>query len=82
MIAVEPCPDHIYELPRDLARVTYAKDQPAILSADGRVTSAWYLTFKERLHILFFGRIWLQARGVAACSFVNRGADRGGAAWH
>lgn len=43
----------------------YAKDQPEYLplpvfkEQDGTVTSCWQMTFKERLQVLFSGKIWL-----------------------
>ena len=49
------------------ANCTYAKDQPQYLPlpahkspVNGRVTSCWALTWRERLRVLFTGRIWLQ----------------------
>lgn len=45
---------------------TYAKDQPEYLplpahqGCDGVVTSCWQLTMRERLKMLFTGRLWLQ----------------------
>jgi hypothetical protein len=55
--------------------VVIAKDQPAIalavlswstspmpahIGADGTVTCCWSLTWRERLRVLFAGRIWHQ----------------------
>lgn len=43
----------------------YAKDQPEYLplpvyrTADGMVISCWRLTLRERLRVLFAGKIWL-----------------------
>ena len=43
---------------------TYAKDQPEYLpfpvlkTADGEVISCWALTWRERLHVMFTGRLW------------------------
>ena len=43
---------------------TYAKDQPEYLplpvlkTAEGKVISCWALTWRERLRVLFMGRIW------------------------
>jgi len=42
----------------------FAKDQPEYLPlpayTDGnRVISCWYLTWKERLRVLFTGKLWL-----------------------
>ena len=45
--------------------VIYAKDQPqfsplpAYKWKDGHVVSRWKMSFKERLHCLFFGYIYL-----------------------
>lgn len=45
---------------------TFAQDQPEYIplpahkDADGRVTTCWEFTFKERLWILFSGRFYLQ----------------------
>ena len=45
--------------------VIYAKDQPEYIplpvhrTEDGMVTSCWKLAFKERLRVLFFGRIFI-----------------------
>jgi len=47
--------------------VEYAKDQPEyktlpalrINSERGEVITCWGLSFKERLKVLFFGKIWL-----------------------
>ena len=45
---------------------TYAKDQPQYLqlpchkTVDGEVTSCWGLSIKERLRVLFTGRIFLR----------------------
>jgi len=42
-----------------------AKDQPqyqplpVLWEADGRVTSCWKLSLKERLKVLFGGKLWL-----------------------
>ena len=46
----------------------YAKDQPNYLplpayrfsGTDGRIACVWSLTWLERLHVLFTGRIWQQ----------------------
>lgn len=46
--------------------VVYAKDQPEYLplpahqGIDGRVTTCWTLTLRERLKLLFTGRLWFQ----------------------
>lgn len=48
--------------------VVYGKDQPQYLPLPairhndemGCVTSCWYLSFKERLKLLFTGRVYLQ----------------------
>jgi len=43
----------------------YAKDQPQYLplpthkSSSGELWSCWKLTFKERIKILFTGKLWL-----------------------
>jgi hypothetical protein len=43
----------------------YAKDQPEYLplpvyrDPNGTVTSCWSLSFRERLKVLFAGRLWL-----------------------
>lgn len=43
----------------------YAKDQPQYMplpvhkSKDGNVTSCWSLTWKERMHLLFTGKVWI-----------------------
>lgn len=49
------------------SNVTFAKDQPEYLplpahvsNHDGRVTSCWKLTARERIKALFTGRLWLQ----------------------
>lgn len=45
--------------------VTFAKDQPeyqplpAFRTEDGQVVSCWRMTFKERLRVLFTGKVWL-----------------------
>ena len=47
------------------ANCTYAEDQPEYLplpvfrEKDGTVTSLWKLTLKERIKILFTGKLWL-----------------------
>lgn len=47
--------------------VTFAEDQPEYLplpawrGVDGTVISCWKLTRKERLKILFTGRLWLRS---------------------
>jgi len=46
---------------------TYAKDQPEYLplpslkieGKEGHVVSCWQMSFKERLKVLFTGKIWL-----------------------
>jgi hypothetical protein len=44
----------------------FAKDQPqyrqlpAHRSEDGTVTSCWHLTFRERLNVLVFGRMYIR----------------------
>lgn len=44
--------------------IVYAKDQPEYLplpayrSTDGMVISCWALNWRERLRVLFTGRIW------------------------
>lgn len=44
---------------------TYAEDQPeyeplpAYKMEDGTVLSCWKMSWKERLHVLFSGKIWL-----------------------
>ena len=46
--------------------ITWAKDQPPYLplpahtGIDGRTTTCWHLTLRERLKMLFTGRLWLQ----------------------
>jgi hypothetical protein len=76
------------------SNIVFAKDQPqylplpAYLSNDheGRVTSCWALSVRERLRLLFTGRVWLtvwtfQARlqpqrlGVDRPSGCVRGVD-------
>jgi len=48
------------------SNVVYAKDQPEYLplpahrATDGRVTTCWRLSWRERLRVLFGGRVWLQ----------------------
>ena len=45
----------------------YAKDQPEyqtlpahrVKNKEGNVITCWNLSFKERIKILFFGKIWL-----------------------
>ena len=47
--------------------IVFAKDQPEyqplpalkIESQTGEVISCWKLSFKERIQVLFFGRVWL-----------------------
>lgn len=47
--------------------VVFAKDQPEyqpppalkIEGPEGHVISCWKLSFKERLKVLFFGRVWV-----------------------
>lgn len=44
--------------------IVFAKDQPEYqhlpaLVIDGEVISCWELTFKERLKVLVFGRVWM-----------------------
>jgi len=47
--------------------VVFAKDQPEyqplpalrIESPEGEVISCWKMSFKERIKVLFFGRVWL-----------------------
>jgi hypothetical protein len=47
--------------------VVYAKDQPEYLplpahkTADGEVTSCWGMTWRERLRVLFTGRIYFSS---------------------
>ena len=56
----------IVEFPE--ATTVYAKDQPQYLplpahrfgDADGRIACCWRLSWRERLQILFTGRIWHQ----------------------
>lgn len=49
----------------DHSNVTFAKDQPeyqplpAFRADDGTVISCWKLTFRERLKMLFTGRLWI-----------------------
>ena len=44
---------------------TYAKDQPEYLdlpcfkTPDGEIITCWKLSFRERLKILFTGKMWL-----------------------
>ena len=44
----------------------YAKDQPEYLpfhcyqDEEGCLTSCWKLSFKEKLKVLFSGKVWLQ----------------------
>ncbi len=46
----------------------YAKDQPAYIPLPvyeddiqgGRVFHCWQLTFRERLKVLFFGKLWIK----------------------
>jgi hypothetical protein len=46
--------------------VTFAEDQPqyqplpAYRSSEGEVISCWKLSFRERLKVLFGGRLWLR----------------------
>jgi len=48
--------------------IIYAKDQPQyqplpalkIKSENGEVIFCWNLSFKERIRVLFLGKIWLQ----------------------
>lgn len=49
------------------ANITFAKDQPEYQplpafkdpGPEGAVVSCWQLTFKERIKILFTGKLWL-----------------------
>jgi len=49
----------------DGCNVTYAENQPeylplpALKMADGEIATCWKPSFRERLKILFSGRIWL-----------------------
>ena len=49
----------------DECNVTYAENQPeylplpALKMADGEIVTCWGLSIRERLRILFSGRIWL-----------------------
>lgn len=46
--------------------IVYAKDQPEYLplpvykDESGQVISCWKLSFKERLSVLFSGKVWLR----------------------
>lgn len=46
-------------------QITYAKDQPeynplpALVSSDGAVVTGWELTWRERLSVLFGGKLFL-----------------------
>ena len=48
--------------------ITYAKDQPEYQplpafknnSPEGEIISCWHMSFKERIRVLFTGRIWLE----------------------
>lgn len=48
------------------SNVVFAKDQkeylplPAWRDSDGTVISCWGLSFKERIKLLFSGRVWLR----------------------
>lgn len=48
-----------------ISEITYAKDQPeyiplpALRFSDGLVVTRWNLSWKERLHILFGGSVFL-----------------------
>ena len=50
----------------DFPEVVYAKDQPqyiplpVVKEADGRVTTRWKLTWKERLKVFLAGNVYLQ----------------------
>lgn len=54
----------------DFPEVTtiYAKDQPQYLAlsahrfgdAEGRIACCWWLSWRERLQVLFTGRVWQQ----------------------
>jgi len=47
--------------------IVFAKDQPEYMplpalridSPQGEVVSCWKMSFKERMKVLFFGRVWL-----------------------
>jgi len=47
--------------------IVFAKDQPEYMplpalridSPQGEVVSCWKMSFKERIKVLFFGRVWL-----------------------
>lgn len=47
--------------------MVFAKDQPEYLplpafkSEDGEVISCWSLSWKERIALMFFGRLWLRS---------------------
>lgn len=50
------------------ANVTYAENQPEYLplpahkvgNREGEVITCWHVSFIERLHILFFGKMWFR----------------------
>lgn len=48
------------------SNITYAKDQPEYLplpahrTEDGTVTSCWKMGFREKIKVLFTGRIYLK----------------------
>jgi hypothetical protein len=50
----------------DGANATFAEDQPQYLplpahrALDGVVTSCWQLSLRERIFLLFTGRLWFQ----------------------
>lgn len=66
----------------DGCNVVYAKDQPEYLPLpahnDGiTVTTCWNLTWRDRLKMLFIGRMWLQQMNFGAALQPQRpSADR------
>ena len=54
------------------SNVVYAKNQPQYLplpahnGIDGRVTTCWTLTLRERVKVLLTGRMWLQQLAFGA----------------
>lgn len=54
----------MYPIPFPEQNCVYAKDQPEYLplpvhrTADGEIISCWKLTLRERIKLLFTGKLW------------------------
>ena len=66
LIPMKPISPVLPKNPFGLPEVVFAKNQPeylplpAVVTTDGCVTSRWRFNWKERLHVLLFGNLWLQ----------------------